>query len=604
MRNSAMEPSAPAGRFTREAIIAYLIMLVGLGLLLYGVVNLNNWRLVNPQAIAEARVAKEEGLTKAEELSLYHRQFALAAETKNRFGRIGLIYAALGAAVMWLSRRWQEWRKLFGEQMLYMYAFLLPPVGWILYLFAYRTHGDHNRIVIRRNIGIMSLSLLTGFIAYYAVLLLQAYVISPLGNSLATNDLVVGIFNFLLARQIAYFIGIFVGAYVAYRTRDVRAIAVAAQLVVLAIVLVVFGWLGGNASRGIESRGMSATDFGFINLTSGFDISEKLIEYDRNSTYGRAFLVGALNTLLVSLVGIVLATILGLFVGIARLSTNWLTSTIARAFVELMRNVPLLVLMFFLYAGVLLQLPRRENTLQWFGGRILLNNRGVAFPWFKPTETFGAWLPYLAAAVIVAGVIWHFRNRTLPTTGRPAFSFGFVLLGFVAVAALGVVLVKPLMYQIPFIDGLNYAKDENRRFIGLVMSPEFFGVLMSLVLYTGAYIGEVVRAGIQAVSKGQREAATALGLTRAQSLQLIILPQALRVIIPPLTNQYLNLAKNSSLAIGIGYADLFSVATTTFNQSGQSVQVVLMIMASYLTLSLSISVVMNAINRQIQIKER
>ncbi|RME45971.1 MAG: ABC transporter permease subunit, partial [Caldilineae bacterium] len=376
------------------------------------------------------------------------------------------------------------------------------------------------------------------------------------------------------------------------------------QLVVLAIVLVVLGWLGGNASRGLESRGMSATDFSFINLTSGFDISEKLIEYDRNSTYGRAFLAGALNTLLVSVVGIVLASILGLIVGIARLSTNWLTSTIARAFVELMRNVPLLVLMFFLYAGVLLQLPRRENTLQWLGGRVLLNNRGVALPWFKPTATFGAWLPYLAAAVVVAGVLWYFRNRTLPTTGRPAFSFGFVLLGFVVVAAIGGVLVKPLMYQVPFIDGLNYAKDENRRFIGLVMSPEFFGVLMSLVLYTGAYIGEVVRAGIQAVSKGQREAATALGLSQSQSLQLIILPQALRVIIPPLTNQYLNLAKNSSLAIGIGYADLFSVATTTFNQSGQSVQVVLMIMASYLTLSLAISVVMNAINRQIQIKER
>ncbi|RME49081.1 MAG: hypothetical protein D6796_05385, partial [Caldilineae bacterium] len=215
MRNSAIESPAAAGRFTREAIITYLIMLVGLGLLLYGLVNLNNWRLINPQAIAEARVAKEEGLTKAEELSLYHRQFALAAETKNRFGRMGLIYAVLGAAVMWLSRRWQEWRKLFGEQMLYVYAFLLPPVGWILYLFAYRTRGDHNRIVIRRNIGIMSLSLVAGFVAYYAVLLLQAYVLSPLGNSLASSNLVVGIFNFFLAPQIAYFAGIFAGAYVA-----------------------------------------------------------------------------------------------------------------------------------------------------------------------------------------------------------------------------------------------------------------------------------------------------------------------------------------------------------------------------------------------------
>jgi len=165
-------------------------------------------------------------------------------------------------------------------------------------------------------------------------------------------------------------------------------------------------------------------------------------------------------------------------------------------------------------------------------------------------------------------------------------------------------VVHPLVYQVPFIDGFNYAKDNQQKYLGLVMTPEFFGVLAGLTMYTGAYIGEVVRAGIQAVSKGQREAATALGLTNSQSLQLIILPQALQVIIPPLTNQYLNLAKNSSLAIAIGYADLFAVATTTFNQSGQSVQVILMLMASYLILSLTISVVMNFINSRVKIRER
>jgi len=341
-----------------------------------------------------------------------------------------------------------------------------------------------------------------------------------------------------------------------------------------------------------------------LGLTASFDISEHLIPYDRTYTYGRAFFVGALNTLLVSVVGIFLASILGLFVGIARLSTNWLLSTLARIFVELMRNVPLLVLLFFIYAGVLLQLPQRENSIRLLGDRIWLNNRGVALPWFKPTETFSAWMPYLIVALVVAAVLWYFRRQTYPTTGRPAFSGWYVSLGFAAIAGTGILVVHPLMYQVPFIDGFNFAKNNQQKYIGMVMTPEFFGALSGLTLYTGAYIGEVVRAGIQAVSKGQREAATALGLSNSQSLQLIILPQALQVIIPPLTNQYLNLAKNSSLAIAIGYADLFAIATTTFNQSGQSVQVILMIMASYLTLSLTISATMNFINSRVKIRER
>ncbi|HEY86314.1 MAG TPA: ABC transporter permease subunit [Chloroflexi bacterium] len=450
----------------------------------------------------------------------------------------------------------------------------------------------------------MSLALIAGAVAYYLVFLLQAYVVSPLGNQIAVNALLVGVFNFLLAQQIPQLIGVVVGAYVAFRTRDVRAIAVAAQLVVLAIVFVVFNWLAGNAIIGIESKGLSATDFTFLRLTAGFDISESLLDYDRNSTYGRAFTVGALNTLLVSVVGIFMATILGLVLGIARLSRNWLISTLARSFVEAMRNVPLLVLLFFLYAAVLLQLPRRADTLNMLGGRILLNNRGMAFTWFKATDNFNAWIPFLIIAVIVAGVLWYLRKRTIPTTGRPAFNFFYIVLGFALVAGIGIFITNPLIIQTPYIEGLNYAKNDDDSWVGLIMSPEFAGILLGLVLYTGAYIGEVVRAGIQAVSKGQREAADALGLSQGQSLRLIVLPQALQVIIPPLTNQYLNLAKNSSLAIGIGYPDLFAIATTTFNQSGQSVQVILMIMASYLILSLSISMIMNWINSQVQIKER
>jgi general L-amino acid transport system permease protein len=228
----------------------------------------------------------------------------------------------------------------------------------------------------------------------------------------------------------------------------------------------------------------------------------------------------------------------------------------------------------------------------------------VALTWPEATATFDMWIPFLVIGAIIGVVVWYFRNRTIKVTGRPAFNFGYVLLGFAAVPFVGLFVVNPLSIATPFIDGLNYAKHDDDTFIGLVMSPQFFGLLSGLVLYTGAYIGEEVRAGILSVSKGQREASTALGLTQTQSLQLIILPQALRVIIPPLTNQYLNLAKNSSLAIAIGYADLYFVANTTFNQSGQSVQVVLMIMASYLFLSLFISAVMNFLNTRIQIKER
>ena len=394
------------------------------------------------------------------------------------------------------------------------------------------------------------------------------------------------------------------GGFVAFRTRDVRAIAVAAQLVFLGVVLAVAGWMGTNASIGMAERGLSATDYTFLDLTSGFDISETLTDYDRSSTYGDAFLTGALNTVMVSVVGIFLASMLGLLVGVSRLSTNWLISTIARVFVELMRNIPLLVILFFLYAGVLLQLPQRADTITILGGNILLNNRGLALTWPAPTATFSNWMPFLIAGVVIGFVVWFFYRRTYKITGRPAFSFWFVVLGFVAVPIIGLLIASPLTIQKPFIDGLNYAKDDNRNFIGLVMSPEFFGLLLGLVLYTGGYIGEVVRAGLQAVSRGQIEAAGAIGLSKNQSLRLIILPQALRVIIPPLTNQYLNLAKNSSLAIAVGYPDLFFVANTTFNQSGQSVQVVLMIMLSYLAMSLFISAIMNFLNKQVQIKER
>lgn len=605
MSNAAipMNKEAAERRFSKNQIVTLLITVVGLALVAYGLVTVNAWRQIDPQAISEARVAKEEGLTRAQQSSLYERQFDAAVGQKARLIRTALIFILLGGLVLWISRHWQSWRDLYGEQMLYAYSFLIPPVGWILYLFAYRTQDDPNRVVIRRNIGIMSISLVAGLVAYFIIDWVQNTIIS--GFVTGDEGFVANIINLLVTPQLGWIVGIIVGGYVAFRTRDVRAIAVAGQLVVLGIILAVLSWFGGNAQTGIEDRGLSVTDYRFLDLTSGFDISETLITYSRSSTYGQAFLAGFLNTIMISVVGIFLATILGFLVGISRLSSNWLISTIARIYVELMRNIPLLVLLFFLYAGVLLQLPQRADTIRLFNDSILLNNRGVALPWYRATETFSAWVPFLVIGALIAAVIWFIRNRPVKVTGRPAFSFLYVILGLVIVPIIGWFIVSPMQLEIPFIDGLNYAKNqETDSFVGLVMSPEFAGVLFGLVLYTAAFIGEVVRAGINAVSRGQREAATAIGLTQGQSMQLIIIPQALRVIIPPLTNQYLNLAKNSSLAIAIGYADLFFVANTTFNQSGQSVQVVLMIMASYLLISLTISAVMNYLNGRMQLKER
>lgn len=593
-----MSATVAETRFTPQTFVTYIITAIGIGLLAFGLFSLNNWLKIDPNAVAQDRVDRAQGLNTAERSQLFEAQLDVAIETKGNLARQGLIFILIGIAVLWLSRFWENWRVLLSEEMLYAYAFLLPPVGWILY-FTYPTDNKPTREIIRRNIGVMSLALVGGFIIYYLIIQIQS-----LGMPDPTTKAPGGIVDFFLAPQIPQLAGIAVGGYIAFRTRDVRAIAVALQLVVLALVLAFFTWLIGNAIAGIERQNLSATDFSFLQSTAGFDIGETLIEYDRNSTYGEAFIVGTLNTLMLSVLGIIFASILGLFVGIARLSTNWLTSVLARIFVELMRNIPLLVLLFFLYAGVLLQLPTFQNTLRFLGGRILLNNRGIALPWFKPTDNFNSWLPFFIIALIIAGVVWYYRNRTYETTGRPAFTIWYVILAFAVVAGLGIVLMGPFVYQTPEMGRLNYAKDENDTFLGLVLSPEFFGVLMGLVLYTGAYIGEVVRAGIQSVSKGQREAASALGLSTNQSLQLIILPQALQVIIPPLTNQYLNLAKNSSLAIAIGYSDLFSVANTTFNQSGQSVQVILMIMSSYLFISLSISFIMNKINQRVKIKER
>ena len=383
--------------------------------------------------------------------------------------------------------------------------------------------------------------------------------------------------------------------------RDIRVLRVLAQLVFVIVVLAVGAWLLGNYRSWLAERNLTFS-FRFLRLEASFDLAEG-IPFKPTDSYARAFLVGVVNTLRVASVGIILATFLGLVTGVARLSRNWLVSHIASVYIELIRNTPLLVQLFFLYFAVILKLPqlkmKDEITALTLPGPTYLSNRGLAMPWPRPSESFGSWWPFLVVALVVAVVLSILRARGVQRTGRPSFNFLWVVIAFFAIPAIGWLVVpgNPLVLDVPVIEGLR-AKG------GTILSPEYVALTFGLVVYTGAFIAEVVRAGIMAVSKGQSEAARAQGFTEMQILRLIVLPQALRVIIPPLISQYLNLTKNSSLAIGIGFLDLYAVSNTMLNQSGRVVEGFLMIMAAYLSMSLSISLIMNVVNRRIQIVER
>jgi general L-amino acid transport system permease protein len=379
--------------------------------------------------------------------------------------------------------------------------------------------------------------------------------------------------------------------------RDERVLKVLAQIAFVVLVLAIGLWALSN----YRERGLTFS-FGFLDEEASFDLAEG-IPFSPTDSYARAFLVGVVNTIRVASLGVVLATLLGLVTGIARLSDNWLLSRIASVYIEIIRNTPLLVQLFFLYFAVILKLPQLkkqdEITAITLPGPTYLSNRGLAMPWPRPSESFGSWWPFLIVTLVVAVVLMILRARGVQRTGRPSFNFLWVVIAFLAVPAIGWLVVpgNPLVLDVPVIKGLRAEG-------GTILSPEFVALTFGLVVYTGAFIAEVVRAGILSVPKGQTEAARAQGFTNGQVLRLIVLPQALRVIIPPLISQYLNLTKNSSLAIGIGFLDLYAVSTTMLNQSGRVVEVFLMIMASYLTMSLTISLIMNVVNRRIQIVER
>jgi general L-amino acid transport system permease protein len=380
-----------------------------------------------------------------------------------------------------------------------------------------------------------------------------------------------------------------------YNRPKVRAVFY--QFVLLATV----AWLGYefalNAKANLDALKI-ASGFGFLDNTAGFAVNQSLIPYNESDTYGRVFLVGLLNTLLVAGIGIVLATILGFFIGIARLSRNWLLARLAEAYVELIRNLPLLFQLLFWYLAVLGTLPGPRQSISLFG-EIFLNNRGIIVPAPVAGKGAGAVIAVFTVSVIAIVVLKLCARRLQIRTGRhvPLLWISLALLVVPSLVAL-IATGFPIGFERPELRGFNFVG-------GIRLLPEFVALVVALTTYTAAFIAEVVRAGLLAVPRGQSEAAFALGLRRGLTLRLIIVPQALRVIVPPLTNQYLNLTKNSSLAVAVGYPDLFAVfAGTTLHQTGQAIEIIAITMAVYLAISLITSALMNWYNAHIRIAER
>jgi len=371
-----------------------------------------------------------------------------------------------------------------------------------------------------------------------------------------------------------------------------------AQIVSAVLVIVFLVFFVSNVLRAAEARGLSLS-YGFIDTASGFPLPESVLPYDAARPFGYAFLIGILHTLKVALAGIVLATLLGTITALARLSTNWLVSKIASVYIEIIRNVPLAVQLVFWYGAVIVQqLPTVQKSIK-LPGPIFLSQRGLYMVWAKPTSSFGIWMIFVAAGVVLAGVLYRVLSGYQIRTGRTTYPVATALMVLIALPVVGWFLAEgsPLDKTVPVLGKFNFTG-------GLNLTPEFTALLVGLVIYTGAFIAEVVRAGILAVSRGQFEAARALGLSPMLVLRLVVFPQALRVIIPPLISQYLNLTKNSSLGIIVGYPDLFFVGRTTINQAGRAVPVFVLVMVSYLLMSLTTSVIMNIYNRRIQLVER
>lgn len=378
-----------------------------------------------------------------------------------------------------------------------------------------------------------------------------------------------------------------------WRDPDKRAMVF--QVIALLLVGLVSYYLFTNTQANLQRQSI-ATGFGFLDKEAGFEIGESLIEYSAADHYVDALLVGALNTIKVSFIGIVFTIILGTFIGISRLSTNWLLAKLAGGYIELMQNIPVLLQLFFWYAIFYESFPRPSEALNPFAG-VFLCNRGLIFavPEAHAAHAGMAWA--FVAALAISWGLQRWGARRQARTGQ-IFPAVRVALGLCLLLPLLVWLGygAPTAMDVPELGGFNFRG-------GVTVSPEFSALLLGLVLYTAAFVAEIVRAGIQSVGRGQVEAAMAVGLLPGQVLHLVILPQALRVIIPPLTSQMLNLTKNSSLAIAIGYADFVAVTNTTINQTGQAIEGVALIMVVYLFFSLSTSLFMNWYNKHMALVE-
>ena len=376
---------------------------------------------------------------------------------------------------------------------------------------------------------------------------------------------------------------------------DERARGVIFQLLLVLGLALFIAFIASNTIANLQRAGL-ASGYGFLFDTASFDINQRLIEYSSTSTYGRAFIVGGLNTILVAAMGVVTATVIGFLAGVLRLSNNYLISRMAAVYVECIRNVPVLLQIIFWWL-ILLALPRVRGSLS-IGDSIFLNNRGVRIPAPIFEDGSAIVLAMIFAGVIGTVLVSRWARARQDATGR-TFPVSWTGLGLVVGIPLIVYFIigQPLDFELPVAKRFNFEG-------GLNITPELIALWIALSAYTGAFISEIVRAGILSVSKGQTEAAGALGLRRGLTMRKIILPQALRVIIPPATSQYLNLAKNSSLAVAIGYQDMVSIGDTILNQSGQALEVISIYMSFYLVLSLLTSAFMNWYNKRIALVER
>lgn len=379
--------------------------------------------------------------------------------------------------------------------------------------------------------------------------------------------------------------------------RDKRVIPILLQVLFAVLVVLLAAFFFFNALGSLRQMGMSF-GYDFLGKMASFDIGDKLIKFSSTDTYGRAFLVGILNTIKVAFIGIILATILGFIVGISRLSSNWLARTVATFYVEIFRNTPLLVQIFIWFYAVFLSFPTIEKSINALG-LFYFSNRGTVIPWFNLTSSSFIWLVFLLLGLFLSFIVWKVRIKKQVETGQRKYPSFWALGSIVAWLVIPWFFTShlPLQLSVPVIEGRGFEG-------GYTIGPGFGALLVALVMYTASYIAEIVRGGILAVSKGQVEAAKALGLKSPTILRLVILPQAIRIIIPPLTSQYLNLIKNSSLAAAVAYQELVGVGITVLSQTGKSVEVISIVILVYLSMSLFTSLLMNIFNKYTQLVER